>query len=113
MNRTFATLAFVGTLALSSPVSAQMVHSCQTLRNNVQSTVDTCWFWHNAEQDPQRRPYQARRCEQLLQAGNQMIQWCNANIASCPTDNYGRKRITYTLGNTSVTFPLSWSINCV
>jgi hypothetical protein len=116
MNRAFATVAFVWALALSGHVSAGggEAYHCQTVANGVQSTVDSCWWAVNVETNPNYRQIGARDCERALEAGNQLIQWCNSNIGSCPTDNYGRKRVYWTLNTGLITVQqdVSWSINC-
>jgi hypothetical protein len=111
MNRAFVTVAFVGTLALGSHVSADfapVTNDCDEIRYWLQQNVDFCFDLAGAMESAQEQEAQFRECEERVRVGNQIIQWCSNNISSCPVDPLGGGRWVFWRFNGA----FDWEIRC-
>ena len=84
ITRRLATVALVAVFGTTTAYAAGGTTThCQIVANGVQDALNTCWFFTNAEQDPQLKKRMAKRCNHMTGVGRQLIQWCNSNITRC------------------------------
>ena len=78
-----ATAAFL--IATSEAKAGSNSHStCQGMVEHMRAELNACEF-HAQNSTFDDRELHWNQCKQARREANQMIQWCNRNINSCPT----------------------------